>query len=135
MPEFKTPFAEFQQVQQVTAEQDPATATRTAADLAKAQREEWGKYVAADRIYSASGALAFLPGHAVPQSSVSDDGPVYPNQVAVRPSWQEAVEAGPAAPAGNASTEEWRVYAVEHGVPEAEAAEMGREDIKARLGV
>jgi hypothetical protein len=78
-------YADYKQAQQAAAELDQPAGVTTAADLRKAQLEEWGQFVAAERIYSASGALAFLPGHAVPASSVSDDGPVYPRQVARRP--------------------------------------------------
>ena len=78
-------YADYKQAQQAAAELDQPVGVTTAADLRKAQLEEWGQFIAAERIYSASGALAFLPGHAVPASSVSDDGPVYPRQVARRP--------------------------------------------------
>lgn len=130
------PFAEYQQVQQATAADDPVTQARTAEELRQAQLEEWGQYVAAERIYSASGALAFLPGHAVPASSVSDTGPVYPGQVAPRPREQRAAMTGAQGapvPAGNATTEEWRAYAVANGIPAEEAATLGREEIRARL--
>jgi hypothetical protein len=136
VPEFKTPFAEYQQVAQATVADDPVELARTAEQHRQAQLEEWGQYVAAERIYSASGALAFLPGHAVPASSVSDAGPVYPSQVALRPKEQRAALTAPdaaAVPAGNASTDEWRAYAVAHGVPTEEAATLGREEIKARV--
>lgn len=145
MPEFKTEFA-------TEIEPDPALAPQqTADDLRKAQEEEWGQYVAATRIYSASGALAFLPGHAVPASSVSDAGPVLPSQVVPRTraveadlSQRQAVSAATGAtagvvatdvdarPAGNATAEEWRAYAVSQGMAEADAANLNRDDLRAQ---
>jgi hypothetical protein len=74
---FKQPFATEVQPEQVG--DDP----KTAAELRKAQEEEYGKYVAATRI-EIDGVLAFMPGHPVPAGHVSDDGPVYPSQVVPR---------------------------------------------------
>jgi hypothetical protein len=141
VPDFKTDFA-------TEIEQDPAlVAAQSAAELKAAQEEEWGQFVAATRIYSASGALAFLPGHAVPASSVSDDGPVYPSQVVPRTPAVDrqvaqqrvaATSVGLTAgqvpadtrPAGNATAEEWRAYAVTQGMDEAEAGTKGRDELR-----
>lgn len=139
-PKFKTPFAEYDQVQEQLRTSDPAELARTAADLARAQAEEYGRYVAAEPIYKGA-ALAFDVGHRVPASSVSDIGPVYPNQVALLPSAQRNAElasvqerpAGEPQPLGNASAEEWRAYAVAHGMSEDEAAGLGRDELRARF--
>lgn len=52
--------------------------------------------------------------------------------VEVEAETEPEVEAEPVddKPAGNASTEEWRAYAVANGVAEDEAAEMGRDQIR-----
>lgn len=71
---FKTPFAT--EMQPVAGGDDP----RTAAQLRKAQEEEYGQYVAAELILI-DGVPAFAPGHPVPAGHVSDDGPVRPSQV------------------------------------------------------
>jgi hypothetical protein len=137
---FKTPFAEYDQVQQQLRASDPAELARTAADLARAQAEEYGQYVAAEPIFRGP-ALAFDIGHRVPASSVSDEGPVYPHQVAPLPREDREAEVAsvepPAMvevqPAGNASAEEWRAYAVGHGVSDEEAAGLGRDELRARF--
>lgn len=137
MPEFKTEFA--------TEIEVPAEVTMTATDLRAAQEEEWGQYVAATHVYAPSGALAFAPGHAVPASSVSDTGPVLPSQVVRRtPAVERQVAAVRAAegglpqpdadaqPAGNATAEEWRAYAVRQGMDESQAAGLGRDELRAQ---
>lgn len=139
MTEFKTPFATEIQPAAVAA------LPRAAAELLKAQQEEYGRYIAASLI-QIDGANAFLPGHAVPVSMVSDTGPVYPNQVMLRtPAVERQVAAATSTdatdpsgeqdqkPAGNATAEEWRAYAIDHGVPEDEAAGMGRDELRARF--
>jgi hypothetical protein len=73
-PKFKTPFAS--EIQPLTLGDDP----QTAAELRRAQEEEYGQYVAAELILI-GGVPAFQPGHAVPAGHVSDDGPVFPSQV------------------------------------------------------
>lgn len=136
MPDFKTPFAEYHEVQAQVAQEDPAVAAQTAAEVHAARLEEWGQFVAAERIYSASGALAFLPGHAVPASSVSDNGPVFPGQVARRPSAEQEAAASPSAPerpAGNAKAAVWREYAVANGVPQDDADDMTRAQLIERF--
>lgn len=139
-PKFKTPFAEYDQVQEQLRASDPAELARTAAELARAQAEEYGQYVAAEKIYVGP-ALAFDVGHRVPASSVSDIGPVYPSQVALLPSAQRNAElasvqppsVGEPQPLGNASAEEWRAYAVAHGLAEDEAAHLSRDELRARF--
>lgn len=135
MPEFKTPFAESMQPASVAA--DP----KTAAEMRKAQQEEYGRYVAAELI-QIDGVTAFLPGHAVPIGHVSDDGPVYPSQVMLRTPQVErqvaAAQAGgtplaDAKPAGNATAEEWRAYAVAQGLEEDVAASLGRDELRDRF--
>lgn len=75
VPKFKQPFAEAHQIDQLVP-------TMTAAELRAAQEAEYGMFVAAQDIYHGT-ALAFRLGQAVPVSSVSDDGPVFPYQVAL----------------------------------------------------
>lgn len=45
----------------------------------------------------------------------------------------EGADNGPVKPAGNASTEAWREYAVLKGVPAEEAEAMSRDQIKAKF--
>lgn len=45
----------------------------------------------------------------------------------------EPVADEPVKPAGNASTEEWRAYAIAVGLDPAEVAEMSRNEIKAKF--
>lgn len=40
----------------------------------------------------------------------------------------------PAAPAGNASTEEWQAYAITRGMPAEEARASTRKDLRERYG-
>jgi hypothetical protein len=94
------PFADYQQVQDATP--DPEAVARTAEELRAAQEKEYGKFVAAEQIFI-GGALAYNPGHAVPISAVSDTGPVYPGQVALRPPPEKAEPAkGKAKPESSA---------------------------------
>lgn len=75
-PVFKQAFAEAHQIGSLDA-------AKTAAEQREAQLREYGMFIAAEDIYI-DGALAFRPGHAVPISHVSDEGPVFPGQVALR---------------------------------------------------
>lgn len=129
------PFAEFHQVQiELQWQADPELTARTLAEAKAAQEAEYGRYVAATPI-DLGGARAFNVGDAVPVGHVSDTGPVYPGQVALRPSPEQlAAAADPGEmPAGNATTEEWRAYAKTHGVPAEQADAAGRDELRARF--
>jgi hypothetical protein len=92
----------------------------TVEELAAAQAAEYGEYVADGPIVIA-GVRAFNDGDPVPKSHV-ERGVVGKSQV--RP-------ASPPSPAGNASLEAWRAFALTRpGVTEAAIEGMSRDELR-----
>lgn len=89
-------------------------------------RREWDEYLVGRGLPPSDEA------DGVPTGLSAEGEPELPPAEA--PSADETPEEAPEQPAGNATVEEWRTYALSKGASESEVTDLGRNDLRDKYG-